>query len=176
MAGISRIAYRSRQFWNALSGSRRRVASELLLPHLSTVQLVLFRRMQPSEQAHAFQVLERLRASGQSDPDLLSAALLHDVGKILSPLSVWDRVWIVLGRRLFPRQAEGWAQGLPRGLRRPFVVAAQHPEWGARLAAEAAAAARTVELIQRHQDPPDPRPQASIDRLLAALQAADDEN
>ena len=166
----SRLAYRTRQFWNALPGTRKRVETDALLPHLSPTQIVLFRRMQRSEQAHAFQVLNRLKAAGQTDPDLLTAALLHDVGKVLFPLSLLDRVVIVLGKAFFPRQARRWSEGTPERFRRPFVVAAHHPEWGADLAAQAGSSPRTVELIRCHQDNP-----SQNDPLLTALQAADDE-
>jgi hypothetical protein len=168
---LSRLAYRTRQFWNALLGPRKRVQTEALLPHLSPSQIVLFRRMQPSEQAHAYQVLERLKAAGQTDPDLLAAALLHDVGKILIPLSLPERVVIVLGKRFFRRTTRRWSEGTPGRLRRPFVAAAHHPGWGADLAEQAGASSRTVDLIRRHQDIP-----CADNPLLAALQAADDEN
>ncbi|HTX92200.1 MAG TPA: HD domain-containing protein [Anaerolineales bacterium] len=172
----SRLAYRARQFWNALLSPGKRVTSEALLPYLPPIQLILFRRMQPSEQLHAFQVLKRLEADGQTDPDLLAAALLHDVGKILSPLSLFDRMAVVVGKRLFPAAARRWGDAAPRGPHRPFVVAARHAEWGAGLARQAGASRRTVELVRRHQDPPLPEPRSRTDRLLAALQAADDES
>ena len=166
---LSRLVYRSRQFWKASFGRPPRIESGRLLPYLSPEQVVLFRRMQPSEQAHAFQVLERLEASGQHDRDLLAAALLHDVGKCLHPLSLWDRVLIVLGMHLFPGTARRWGEGQPRGLRRPFVVAAHHPDWGADLAARAGASPPTVELIRCHHTP-----SPADDSLLAALRQADD--
>jgi hypothetical protein len=127
--------------------------------------------MQPSEQVHAYQVFQHLKAAGHSDSDLLVAALLHDVGKILYPLSIFDRVVIALGKRLFLRAARRWGGGTPRGLRRPFVVAVNHAAWGADLAAQAGASSRTVGLIRCHQDSP-----PLDDPLLAALQAADDES
>ncbi len=164
----SRLAYRTRQFLNALPGTRKPVETEALLPHLSPTQIVLFRRMQRSEQSHAFQVLNLLKAAGQTDPDLLSAALLHDVGKVLFPISLFERVVIVLGKRFLPQQAKDWSEGTPERFRRPFVVAAHHPEWGADLAEQACASPRTVELIRHHQDEP-----PINDELLAALQAAD---
>jgi len=172
---ISRLAYRSRQFWNALFGPRKHLTSELLL-YLTPSQQQLFQRMQPSEQAHAFQLLKSLETAGQVQPDLLVAALLHDVGKILHPLSIFDRVIIVLGKRLFPRRVMRWAEGTPKGLCLPFVVAEHHARWGAELAAEAGATPLTVELIRRHQEPPFPAPSSQTEQLLAALQAADDEN
>lgn len=173
---LSRLAYRTRQFWNTLPGSCRRVEIEMLLPHLPPSQIVLFRRMQPSEQTHAYQMFEQLNDSGQTDPDLLAAALLHDVGKVLVPLSLLDRVVIVLGKRFFQRRARRWSEGTPSRLRRPFVVAAHHPDWGADLAEQAGASSRTVDLIRRHQDPASPNPGSRTECLLAALQAADGEN
>jgi len=172
----SRLAYRARQFRNALLDPREHTDTPTIPPYLSPTQLVLFRRMQPSEQSHACCVLEQLRAAGQTDPRLLAAALLHDVGKILYPLSPFERVMIVVGKRFFPRAARRWGQGKPTGLRRAFVVAAHHAEWGADLAAQAGASTRTVELIRHHQDTPTADPERHTDLLLAALQAADDEN
>jgi hypothetical protein len=171
MGLLSRLAYRTRQFWNTLPGNHRRVETGSLLPHLNPSQIVLFYRMQVSEQMHAWQVLERLKAAGETDPDLLAAALLHDVGKILLPLSLSERVVIVVGKRFFRQSTKRWSKGRPDRISRPFVVAAHHPEWGADLAAQAGASPRTVDLIRHHQEQP-----AADDALLAALQAADDEN
>jgi hypothetical protein len=173
---ISRLAYRSRQFWDALLAPRKRVPSEVLHAHLTPDQLELFQRMQPAEQVHAYQVFQRLETADQTDPDLLVAALLHDVGKILHPLSIIDRVVIVLGRRFFPETARRWAAGTPGGLRAPFVVAAKHAEWGADLASQAGATSRSVELIRHHQEERLPNPGSLTDHLLAALQAADNQN
>jgi putative nucleotidyltransferase with HDIG domain len=173
---ISRLAYRSRQFWNSLLAPSKSIPSEALLPHLTPAQLSLFQRMQPSEQAHAYQIFKRLKTDGQANQDLLAAALLHDVGKILHPLSILERVLIVLGRRLFPEAAQCWAARAPNGLRLPFVVAARHAEWGAELASQAGAASRTVELIRHHHDARELNPDSPTKRLLAALQAADDES
>ena len=59
----SRLIYRTRQFWNALPGHRKQVDTEALLPHLSPSQIVLFRRMDASEQAHAFQVFRAVEGN-----------------------------------------------------------------------------------------------------------------
>jgi hypothetical protein len=173
---IPRLAYRSRQFWNALLSSRKRIMNESLLPHLTPAQLVLFRRMQPSEQWHAYQVLKHLKTDGQTNPDLLKAALLHDVGKILQPLSIFDRIRVVLGKRFFQDATRRWADGPARGLHMPYVVSKHHAEWGADLASQTGANSQTVELIRRHQDPPLPHPASATEQLLAVLQAADDES
>jgi len=168
---LSRLAYRTRQFWSALAGPRIRVGVEDVLPYLSPFQIELFHRMQISEQAHAYRVLERLKATGQTDPDLLAAALLHDTGKILYPLSLLDRVIVVLGNHFFQQSTARWSEGSPAGLRRPFVVATMHPSWGADLARQAGASPRTMDLIRRHHDP-----LSTNDSLLVALQTADNAN
>jgi len=168
---LSRLAYRTHQFWNALTGSHVWVGTEALSPHLTLPQIDLFHSMQVSEQVHAFKVLEHLKASGQADPDLLAAALLHDAGKSLHPPTVLDRVIVVLGSHFFRKGTARWSEGTPAGLRRPFVVAAHHSAWGADLATRAGASPRTVELIRRHHDP-----LSSDDPLLIALQVADDTN
>jgi putative nucleotidyltransferase with HDIG domain len=170
----SRLRYRAGQFWHAVTAPREGVETRALQPYLSPAQIVLFRRLQPFEQIHALQVLNRLKEAGLDDPDLLTAALLHDIGKILSPLSIWERVEIVLSQRLFPRAVQEWGNGQARGLRHPFVVAEHHPAWGAGLAAQAGASAQVVSLINRHHDALVQPPASATDRLLAALQHADD--
>jgi hypothetical protein len=169
MSANRRLAYRVHQFWLATLATRTPVPDASLQPYLTPGLLLLFRRMLPSEQRHSFLVLQRLLAQGYTDPDLLGAALLHDVGKSLSPLSIYDRILIVLGKSFFPRLASRWGAGQPRGLQRPFVVAACHPAWGADLALAAGASPRMCDLIRRHQDP-----STHDDPLLSALQAADD--
>lgn len=173
---MSRLTYRSRQFWNALLSPSKRVTSEALLPHLTSSQIVLFRRMQPAEQVHAYQLFKRLETAGQTTPDLLTAALLHDVGKILVPISIFDRIIVVLGSHIFRKAARRWAEGAPHGWRLPFVVAEQHAGWGADLVSQTGAPPLTVELIRRHHDSHVQDPHSHTEHLLAILQAADDES
>jgi hypothetical protein len=169
MSQLARLSYRFRQFRLAFFGPWQPVPEETLSPHLSQSLMTLFRRMDLSEQAHSLAVLQRLQAGGQSDPDLLATALLHDIGKTQSPLSVIDRALIVLGKRFFPRLAVRWGAGDLHGWTRPFVVAACHPAWGASLAADFGASPRLCDLIRRHQDA-----SPGDDPLLLALQGADD--
>jgi hypothetical protein len=62
------------------------------------------------------------------------------------------------------------------GWRRAFVVAVQHPQWGADLAAKAGASPLAVALIRRHQEQQGSLGEAdagSEDSLLARLQSVD---
>jgi predicted HD phosphohydrolase len=152
------------------------VDADQIRSHLSATQIVLFRQMQPSEQWHAYLVMQRLKDEGQDHPALFTAALLHDVGKILYPLSLLERAMIVLGKWFFPRLLSRWGEGARRDFRRPFVVAERHADWGADLAARAGASEMIVNLIRRHQDVLLEKPHSLEDRLLHALQSADDSN
>jgi len=165
-----RVAYRVRQTWYALTGrpdeAALQVAREVLTPPL----WALFRQMPPNEQAHALRVLRRLQANGCREGDVLAAALLHDVGKALNRPRLWERVASVVAQRCCPQHARRWGEGRPRGWRRPFVIAQQHPVWGAELAAQAGASTTTVALIREHHTTPTPDLP-----WLAVLQAADDQ-
>lgn len=165
-----RFSHRIHQFWNALPFTRAPLAAEDLRPLLTPSLIDLFHRMQSFEQAHSHRVLERLRASGETNPHLLAAALLHDAGKVLHPLSIPDRVAAVLGAAILPRQARRWGERPMNRLHRPFIVAAQHGAWGAALAEKAGASPITVDLIRRHHEIP-----SAGDPLLLALRSADEE-
>ncbi len=114
--------------------------------------MALFDQMQPAEQAHSIGVFRKLREAGFTNRDLLIAALLHDVGKIKVPLRLWERVEVVIFKKIVPGFADTWGKAALKGWQKPFVVALRHPSWGAELAEQAGASQLTVSLIKRHQD------------------------
>lgn len=147
---------------------------------LSEPELALFQRHSPEDQRHSYRVFCTLRAAGHTQPDLLAAALLHDVGKIRLPLSIWERSLIVLVQFLLPRQAVAWGQGGANGWRRPFVLKARHPAWGAEMARAAGSRPLTVSLIYYHQSTLSSPEVVALSttevKLLGCLQWADDQN
>ncbi len=175
---INNIFYRLRQFWLAVRSpapttEELAIAQEVLTPS----QMALFTQMQASEQTHSLQVLKTIQNQGEGHPDLLTAALLHDVGKIRYPLRLWERVFIVLGNKFFSGLTKTWGDSAPRGWRRPFVVAAQHPLWGADLVLEAGATPQAASLVRRHQEnTPSDYQNPLEDRLLSILKSADNQN
>jgi hypothetical protein len=60
--------------------------------------------------------------------------------------------------------------------RRPFVIHAHHPAIGAAWAEEAGCEPLAVKLIARHQEMPAGDPMGEEEKLLSALQWADDLN
>jgi hypothetical protein len=171
-----RAIYRLRQFWLALDARPRPEQLEQAKGILSVLQFELFKQLQPSEQAHALDVFTQIKAAGYTDSEFLKAALLHDVGKARHPLRLWERVVIVLGKRFTPKLSERWGKGEPNGLRRPFVIAAQHPQWGAEMAGECGSSPLVGALIRYHQEE-DAEDFTQKERdFLAALQEVDDKS
>jgi len=179
---LSRITYRITQFWNALRTRPASTDLEWALSKLSTAQIDLFTQLHRSEQVHSISVLKKIVQNehanfDEDDQAIIVAALLHDVGKTLYPLAIWERVLVVLSKTLFPKQVRQWGRGQPTGWRRAFVIAEQHPEWGAQLVARTDASPLTVELIRLHQSPnpenTDNHANARLGNLLLRLQVAD---
>ena len=168
--------YRIQQGLRALTAYTRSVDLETARAYLSPPLMGLFEHMRRSEQQHSLKVLRALRAAGHTHPDLMAAALLHDVGKSRAPYHLWDRVLVVLASRLLPGFVDRWGRGAPIGWRRPFAVAAQHPTWGAEMVRAAGGSPNLVELIARHQDRLDGPPATEIERLLVALKWTDGMN
>lgn len=146
--------------------------AEVLSPPL----IRLFHRMRRVEQLHSLRVMRTLVAQGHTDPDLLVAALLHDCGKSRYRFTLPERVLVVLAKRLFPAACVRWSAGEPDGWRRMFVIAARHPQWSAEDMESAGASMMAAALARRHQDRVEGVPTSEEDRLLVALQAADNDN
>jgi hypothetical protein len=174
----SQMLYRVRQFW--LAWRAEPLSENDLAPArsiLNAEQMKLFSRLQPSEQAHALNVLQTVQAQGETDPDLQVAALLHDIGKARAPLKIWERVVIVLGKEFIPGRVQIWGGGSPQGWKRPFVIAEQHPAWGAEMAIQAGTSPLAITLIELHQSSVSESPSSrKEDQLLRVLQAADHQN
>jgi hypothetical protein len=123
----------------------------------------LFRTMSSADQQHSLRVYRGLLACGCSEPDMLAAALLHDVGKAEGRVPFWTRPVIVLAKWLTPallqrlviEPAELAQRALPRW-RRSLSYAWYHADIGADLAAGAGLSSQAVIYIRTHHQPDGP--------------------
>ncbi len=157
------VAYRLGQVYQQLgpvlplSEREKAEVAEMLPPDA----LGLFASMSPADQRHSLRVYQGLQARGWRDGDILTAALLHDVGKAEGRVPFWTRPVIVLGKRLAPRlltrlttypvekaSLSRWRRGLS--------YAWWHAEVGADLAAGAGLSERAVRYIRMHHRPDSP--------------------
>jgi hypothetical protein len=155
--------YRARQFFGALRPSVDEQAWQEASALLGDGERRLFLSMTPRDRQHCLAVYRWLVDRGESDRELLVAALLHDAGK--GRIALWHRVAFVvlqagapwlLRRVAAPGDGDGWRQALYRCL--------HHERLGAELARATGSSELVCALILTKTD--DPR--------LATLKAADE--
>lgn len=158
--------HRTRQFAGAgrePSDADFALAREQLPPAL----FALFARQHPRDIVHAAATARWLLTRGYSQPDLVLAALLHDVGK--GEQRRIDRVVYVLADAV--GAAGRVASPTSRfALRRAVARTREHSRSGANQLAAAGAPVRAVELTLNHHGP------SGHDTMLALLQQADAES
>jgi putative nucleotidyltransferase with HDIG domain len=167
---LNNAFWRVRQFAHALHNRPDPEVDTALRQILaSDAQWALLVRLTAFDRAHHLRVHALLVESGHDDPDLLLAALLHDVGKAdehgrVGPIHRAAHVllgWLAPGLLTRVAVSGGWfGHGLWLSL--------HHAEHGAALARRAGASERCCALIAAHADPPQ-----GADPLATALAAAD---
>lgn len=160
------IPHRVRQFIEA-SSQPTPEDYRLAAMWLDVPLLQLFERQHPRDIVHSAGTARWLLERGHDDPDLIAAALLHDIGK--GHQRRFDRAAWVLAETV--GQQERLASPHSRfELRRALHRTARHSSAGASLLLEAGVSPRVAELTARHHESP------GTDRVLALLQQADTEN
>jgi hypothetical protein len=112
--------------------------------------------MAPADQRHAARVARSLLAEGARDPDLIVAALLHDLGKVdpqgEGRVTVAHRVAKVLLARLSPGTWARLSATPSPGFARGCYLLQHHPALGAAWAAALDVSPRARALIAAHQE------------------------
>jgi hypothetical protein len=158
---LTKALYRTSQVWHALLPRIRPSDYAFVRGLLNDSLAALFFEMERRDQRHAIAVARRLVAAGETDRDLLAAALLHDCGKGAVP--VWIRIVHVIAPSLLRRFAR---EDGPAGQRAAFRLL-HHEAIGVAKARAAGASEVTLRLILG-------RPARGEEARLAALHAADD--
>jgi hypothetical protein len=170
------LTYRASQTFRLLFSKPDAEDLALVQAHLPSALWDLFRQMSRGDQAHGLRVLHSLLTRGESDPNLLAAALLHDVGKSYVRLRLMERILIVVISWFAPDRVHQWGKGELTSWRRPFVIAVQHPAWGAEMIRQAGGPEMLAKLVLRHDDELPTTPASEIDSFLHRLQEADGSN
>lgn len=176
--------HRMRQGVRALLAFRETPDLSLAAQYLNMSQLALFRQMPHLEQVHGVNVLRSALAlplpadaDGRALDDLAVAALLHDCGKSIHRVRIWQKTLPVLVKATSPELFDKLSTRNPKNyLWRAFAVKAHHPQWGAEMAGHANTSARALWLIEHHQDTPETLARHEYLPLLTILQQADDAN
>lgn len=155
-AATRRIRYRVGQFLRGLAPVVPARDLALAAAALTPEQLTAFRLQPAADQRHAARVVRAVLAAGSRDPDLVVAALLHDLGKVAPDgrgrARLPHRVAKVLLARRWPA-VWGWLAGRPR--RGPLLgcyLLERHPALGAAWAAQLGCTPGARALIAAHQD------------------------
>lgn len=117
--------------------------------HLNEAEVQLFMQLPAQERAHGVEVAKRLLTMNKdARPELLRAALLHDVGKLGTPQFV---LWRVL-THLLP---EAGYQPQPRlaGLAGARQARTHHAAYGADLIRASGGSEEVAQLVERHHNP-----------------------
>jgi putative nucleotidyltransferase with HDIG domain len=131
---------------------------------LTDEQQALFASLAVVDQRHSMAVARALASHGETDPDLLRAALMHDIGKSLGRIAVWERVAHVLLLCVTPRLVGRIGSKRAGGAGHGLYLLAHHAELGAQIAAQAGFSPEVVALVRGDGDA----------RQQNALHAADD--
>jgi hypothetical protein len=156
---------RFRQGWSGLRSTLPADYEEVVGRLPSPIRSA-FETLPTFDRAHLCAVCRWLHDRGETDDDLLTAALLHDLGKTAAGgrLTLIDRILNVLLANAAPSVLQRLAELPATGWRQGIALAVHHPQLGASRARELGCSERACWLVAHHAD--DPLPDDAQLRLL----------
>lgn len=151
---FDRLRYRVGQGVRHLINQTDPVVDTALQQLVNSAQWALLARLAPADRIHLLRVHRELVRMGHHDPDLLRAALLHDVGKADDDVTVklTHRVLNVLISAFAPSLSHRIARENGGWIRHGMHLTHFHPALGAELVRLTGASERTCWLIEHHTD------------------------
>jgi HD-like signal output (HDOD) protein len=149
--------YRVHQFIQAFFPQIDPAEIKWAMDFLSPEAGLLFLKQSRSEQRHALDVTQcilenRPAVSYFEFQNLLTAALLHDCGKSIVFIRLWQRVFIVLMQKM-PQPLWSFLETSQTIFASPLKIAARHAFWGECLARKAGLNPEICLLIREHHAP-----------------------
>lgn len=162
--------YRARQTWDALFPKIQPLEIKWAQSILTEAAFDLFLQQSLAEQRHALDVAQvlakrALPVSPLEHTILMTAALLHDCGKSLRHVRLWQRIFVVIMQKL-PEPLWQTLEKSRTPLSFPLRLATRHAEWGSSLARQAGLNEEVCLLIRHHHSP--------VTELGKLLKQADD--
>ncbi|KUO66807.1 MAG: hypothetical protein APF84_02855 [Gracilibacter sp. BRH_c7a] len=155
------VFYRLKQLFKAIRPNVKAEEVAWLEEVLTENELSLFLKQLVIEQRHALDVAHEILRK-RSDIiqnmgetayiDLIKAAFLHDCGKSLIKIRLWQRVFIVSYNYL-PQRIKFNISTQKNLFSKTIIIYQQHPSWGRKLAAKAGLNHQVQELIGNHHSP-----------------------
>ncbi|MFZ3372216.1 MAG: HD domain-containing protein, partial [Desulfitobacteriaceae bacterium] len=151
--------YRVKQFYKALFPFINPLEIAWVARTLPVSAFSLFRKQALPEQRHALDVtksleieLKSLALNSDEYQNLIIAALLHDCGKSLVRVHLWQRILIVL-IDISPLQLNDYPGAKPKHLALTLKILHYHALWGEALAKKAGLNQQICLLIREHHFP-----------------------
>ena len=161
---LNRIFYRLKQFFRALISKPTEDDKAFVRRYLNIEEAALFDNLSQYEKKHAIIVAQKMvdvaRGSEElNEKEIAKFGLLHDIGKVAVKFSLFDKVVLVVLRRIFPPLYNGLAkkgEGRPSFILKKFYVHKFHGKIGAELLGRIGVSDKIRELVETHDKKPEP--------------------
>lgn len=148
--------YRFVQFYKAINPIITPDERTFVEATLSPLQTKLFYKQSQAEQRHALDVVMDLMSQSSIPQNelcsLFIAALLHDCGKSLFKMHIWQRVFIVCFYKM-PLPLRKVICSNKNIFSKTIKLYKRHPYWGSILAKKAGVNCEIIALIKNHHEP-----------------------